>query len=102
MIKIGILGDIGSGKSYVAKKFGYPVFNADTEVHKLYKNEIKIFKKLQKKLPKFVYSFPINKKEISAAILADQNNLKKIIKIVHSEIRLKMKIFLNKIKIKKL
>ena len=78
MIKIGILGDIGSGKSYVAKQFGYPVFNADTEVHKLYKNEIKIFKKLQKKLPKFVYSFPINKKEISAAILADQNNLKKI------------------------
>ena len=29
MIKIGILGDIGSGKSYVAGKFGYPVFNAD-------------------------------------------------------------------------
>ena len=29
MIKIGILGDIGSGKSYVAKNFGYPVFNAD-------------------------------------------------------------------------
>ena len=32
MIKIGILGDIGSGKSYVAKNFGYPVFNADLEV----------------------------------------------------------------------
>ena len=37
MIKIGILGDIGSGKSYVAKSFGYPVFNADHEVSKLYK-----------------------------------------------------------------
>ena len=32
MIKIGILGDIGSGKSYVAKNFGYPVFNADLEL----------------------------------------------------------------------
>jgi dephospho-CoA kinase len=32
MIKIGILGDIGSGKSYVARNFGYPVFNADLEV----------------------------------------------------------------------
>ena len=32
MIKIGILGDIGSGKSYVANCFGYPVFNADNEV----------------------------------------------------------------------
>ena len=37
MIRIGILGDIGSGKSYVAKSFGYPVFNADSEVAKLYK-----------------------------------------------------------------
>ena len=31
MIKIGILGDIGSGKSYVAKQFGCPVFDADVE-----------------------------------------------------------------------
>ena len=38
MIRIGIVGDIGSGKSYVAKQFGYPVFNADIEVAKLYKN----------------------------------------------------------------
>ena len=62
MIRIGILGDIGSGKSYVAKNFGYPVFNADYEVSKLYKKDKKIFKKLNKKLPKYIYSFPINKK----------------------------------------
>ena len=37
MIRIGILGDIGSGKSFVAKSFGCPVFNADNEVGKLYK-----------------------------------------------------------------
>ena len=37
MIRIGIIGDIGSGKSYVAKNFGYPVFNADQEVSNLYK-----------------------------------------------------------------
>ena len=37
MIRIGILGDIGSGKSFVAKLFNYPVFNADNEVGKLYK-----------------------------------------------------------------
>jgi len=36
MIIIGILGEIGSGKSYVARNFGYPVFNADYEVAKLY------------------------------------------------------------------
>ena len=37
MIRIAILGDIGSGKSHVAKLFGWPVFNADLEVAKLYK-----------------------------------------------------------------
>ena len=35
MIKIAILGDIGSGKSFIAKQFGYPVFNADEEVNKI-------------------------------------------------------------------
>ena len=46
MIRIGILGDIGSGKSYVANNFGYPVFDADAEVHKLYKRN-RLFKKLK-------------------------------------------------------
>ena len=70
MIRIGILGDIGSGKTYVAKKFGYPIFNADEEVAKLYRKDKKIFKKLQKILPNYIFSFPINKKEISEAILS--------------------------------
>jgi dephospho-CoA kinase len=102
MIKIGILGDIGSGKSFVAKKFGYPVFNADIEVSKLYQKEKKIFTKLKKKLPKYIFSFPIKKKEISKAILANNSNLKKIVKIVHPEIRRKMKFFIKKNKNKKL
>ena len=29
MIKVAIIGDIGSGKTFVSNKFGYPVFNAD-------------------------------------------------------------------------
>ena len=66
MIKIGILGDIGSGKSYVANKFGYPVFNADLEVSKLYKKDKKIFNKLKKILPKYFNSFPINSVASSA------------------------------------
>jgi len=102
MIRIGILGDIGSGKSYVAKGFNCPVFNADVEVGKLYKKDRKIFNKLKKILPKYIYSFPINKNEISNAILANKSNLKKIIKIVHVEIRKKMNIFLKKNRSKKI
>ena len=102
MIKIGILGDIGSGKSYVAQNFGYPVFNADYEVAQLYKKNKNIFNKLKAKLPKYIYSFPIEKTEISNAILAKNNNLNKIVKIVHLEIRKKMNNFLKKNKNKKI
>jgi len=98
MIKIGIVGDIGSGKSYVAQNFGYPLFNADYEVAKLYQNNDKVFIKLKKSLPKYIFSFPIEKKEISNAILANKNNLNKIIKIVHLEIKKKMNLFLKKYK----
>ena len=101
MIRIGILGNIGSGKSYVAKNFGYPVFNADNEVSKLYKKDKKIFKKLNKKLPKYITSFPINKNEITKAILSNKVNLKKIITIVHLEIRKILKSFLKKNRNKK-
>ncbi|MDA9597636.1 dephospho-CoA kinase [Candidatus Pelagibacter sp.] len=102
MIRIGVLGDIGSGKSYVAKNFGYPVFNADIEVDKLYKKDKKIFKKLKKILPNYIYSFPVDKNEISKAILANKSNLKKIIEIIHLEVKKKMNIFLKKNKNKKI
>ena len=101
MIRIGILGDIGSGKSFIAKSFGYPVFNADEEVAVLYKKNIKIFKKFKKKLPKYFDVFPINKEQVSHAILDKKDNLKKIIKIIHPEIKKKMNIFLVKNKRKK-
>ena len=102
MIRIGILGDIGSGKSFVAKNFGYPVFNADYEVSKLYKQNRNVYKKLKKLLPKYIFEFPINKIELSKAILANNSNLKKIVKIVHKEIRDKLHFFLKKNKNKKI
>jgi len=49
MIKIGIVGDIGSGKSFTAKQFGTPIFDADKEVLKIYKKDRDCFNKLKKK-----------------------------------------------------
>ena len=102
MIRIGILGDIGSGKSYVAKNFGYPIFNADHEVSKLYKHNRKIYQKLKKILPKYIYQFPVDKIQLTRAILDNNSNLKKIIKLVHKEIKNQMKSFLNKNRNKKI
>jgi len=102
MIRIGILGDIGSGKSYIAQNFGYPVFNADYEVAQLYQKDKNIFNKLKIQLPKYIHSFPIDKKEVSNAILSNKKNLKKIVKIVHFEIRKKLNNFIKSNKNKKI
>ena len=101
MIKIAIIGDIGSGKSFIAKQFGFPVFSADKEVNKIYKNNKNCFKSLKNQLPKYISSFPIKKKELGKAILDSQNNLQKIIKIVHPLVRDNMNRFINKNKNKK-
>ena len=96
MIRLAIVGDIGSGKSYVAKLLGFPVFDADAAVSKIYKNNSKCFMRLKRKMPKFIKSYPINKSEISKAILSNKNNLKKITKIVHPLVKLKMLSFIRK------
>ena len=102
MKRIGILGDIGSGKTHVAKCFGFPVFIADLEVAKIYKNNKKVFLKLKKELPLYFDSFPIKKEKIIDAILSNKQNLKRFVKIVHYEVRKKMNIFLKKNKHKKI
>ena len=96
MKRIAIVGNIGSGKSFVAKNFKFPIFDADREVDKIYKKNKFCFRKLKKALPKYVHSFPINKVNITNAILKNKKNLKKIINIIHPEVRRKMNLFLKK------
>ena len=101
MIRLAVVGDIGSGKSHVAKLFGFPVFNADAEVAKLYRKSKKCHSELKKILPNYITSFPVKKIELSAAIMANQQNLKKIIKVVHPEVRNRMNNFIKKNRNKK-
>ena len=55
MIRIAVVGEIGSGKSHIAKLFNYPIFNADLEIAKIYKISRKIFKNLKKKITKVFF-----------------------------------------------
>ena len=96
MIRLAVIGGIGCGKTYVAEKFGYPVFNADLEVTKIYKTSKICFSKLKKLLPNHINSFPIQKNEVSEAILENKSNLKKIIKVIHPEVGKRMIKFLKK------
>ena len=96
MIRLGVIGGIGSGKSFISRLFKSPVFNADKEVEFLYKNNLECYKKLKKKLPRFVKSFPISKSQLIKAINEDKKNLKRISSVVHPLVRKKLKSFLNK------
>ena len=102
MIKIGVLGDIGSGKSFVAKHFGYPVFNADKEVSDIYKKDKSCYKKIKKKFPKFIKSKILKKDELGSIIKANKKNLKKISGIVHPIVRKRMFFFFRKYKRKEM
>ena len=96
MIRVCVMGTIGSGKSFISKLFNCPVFNADKEVNNIYRNHKDCFIKLKKKIPNFVKSFPIRKSELKNAISADIKNLKLISSIVHPIVRSNLRIFLQK------
>ena len=96
MIKIGVLGDIGSGKSFVAKQFGCPVFDADKEVSQIYRSDKSCYKKIKKKFPKFIKSKILKKNELGSLIKANKKNLKKISNIVHPIVRKRMHTFFKR------
>ena len=102
MIKISLVGDIGSGKTYVSKLFGAPCFFADIEVKKLYRSNRQCFIKLKKKFPQFIKTFPVKKIELSNTIKHKFSNLKIIGFIVHPFIRKKLNIFLRRNRGKKI
>ena len=90
MIKISLVGDIGSGKTHVSKLFKAPCFFADIEVKKLYRNNKDCFVKLRKKFPQFIKTFPIKKIELPNTIKSKFSNLKSFGFIVHPFIRKKL------------
>tara|TARA_Y100000816_G_scaffold273269_1_gene239455 strand:+ start:375 stop:962 length:588 start_codon:yes stop_codon:yes gene_type:complete len=102
MIKISLVGDIGSGKTYISKLFNVNCFCADLEVKKIYRNNRKCFFVLKKKFPKFIKSFPVKKKELSDVIRNNISDLKKIGLIVHPFVRKKLNLFLKKNEKKKI
>jgi len=101
MIRIAVLGDIGSGKSFFAKQLKIPLFCADEVVQSLYSTSRSLFTKFKKVFPKYLVKFPIKKFELINIINKNPKNLKKIINIVHPMVRKEMKLFLRKNKNKK-
>ncbi len=93
MIRIALVGDIGSGKTFFSKLFRYPVFNADLVVSNLYQKDKFLFRKIKKKFPNKISNFPLKKEELLKIIFQKQKNLNVLGKIIHPIVRKKMENF---------
>ena len=102
MRRIALVGDIGSGKTFISNLFRYPIFNADLVVSNLNKKDKFLFKKIKKKFPNKIGSFPMKKEELLEIIFQKKKNLNILGKIIHPIVRKKMKIFIKTNKKKKI
>ena len=88
MIKVGLTGSIGMGKSTVAsmfKQLGYPIQNADDIVHKLYSG--KAVKPIQKLFPDAIIDNHVDRKKLAKLVAADPEKFKKLESTVHPLVR---------------
>jgi dephospho-CoA kinase len=105
MVRVGILGSVGSGKTYVANIFreiGFNIFSADNEVANIYKNNKIINKKISKFFKLRLYKSKINKQELRASLKKNPNKFRFLNKIIHPIVRKKLDLFLTKSKKNKL
>lgn len=90
MIKIGITGGIGSGKSVVCDIFrlhGVPVFDADMEAKKLNDSSPLIREKLSLHFGEELYAEGyLNRKKLAEIIFNNEKNLKIANSIIHPEL----------------
>lgn len=87
MIKIGITGGIGSGKSTVCKVFsviGIPVFNADEEARRLMQEDKNLVEKIKKLFGEEAYqNEKLNRAKIAAMVFENKDLLQKLNALVH-------------------
>ena len=85
-IILGLTGSIGMGKTTTAKmfaKYGIPVWEADTSVHKLYSKEGEAVELFKEKFPSSIVNNEVNRAELKKLINDDERNLKTIETLIH-------------------
>ncbi|MSP06514.1 MAG: dephospho-CoA kinase [Candidatus Fonsibacter sp.] len=105
MVRVGILGSVGSGKSFVAnifKELSFNIFSADKEVADIYKNNKIVNKKIGKFFKLKLYKGQINKQELRDSLKKNPKKFKFLNKIIHPVVRKKLVLFLSKFKKNKL
>lgn len=105
MIKVGILGSVGSGKSFVAnifKELEFNIFSADQVVSQIYERNKNINKKISIFFKLKLNRGKINKNELRDTLKKNPKKFKYLNKIIHPIVRKKLILFLSKYKKTKL
>jgi len=98
MLKVGVTGGIGSGKTTVCKEFeklGIPVFYAD-DVAKNILNSPRIVEKIEAIFGKdVVKNGKVDRKKIATIIFSDKSKKEQLNSIIHPEVANEYKAWLN-------
>src|SRR5689334_20024178 len=88
MLKIGLTGGIGSGKTVVAdifRQLGVPVYEADAEARVLTESNSEIKSELKKYFGSeiFLNNNSLDRKKLSSVVFSDSEKLEKLNSIIH-------------------
>ncbi len=91
MVKIGITGGIGSGKSVVSKileTLGYPVFNSDSVAKEIVNTDPEIIHGLKELFGDQIYKGnELNRELLAQHIFSDDNYREKVNRLIHPRVR---------------
>ena len=105
MVRVGILGSVGSGKTFIAnifKELSFNIFSADNEVANIYKNNKIVNRKIAKFFKLKLYNGKINKQDLRDSLKKNPKKFKFLNKIIHPIVRKRLAIFLSRFKKNKL
>lgn len=89
MIKVGLTGGIGSGKTLISEIFiriGIPVFNADNEAKLILNTDKDVIQKVKNNFGEIYTEKGLDRPKLASIIFNDQNALIKINSIIHPKV----------------
>lgn len=91
MIKVGITGGIGSGKSTIARVFqvlGAPLFKADEEAKKALNEDPELRNAIRAQFGEHIYGAEgVDRKALAEQVFEDPDRLKRLNELVHPKVR---------------
>lgn len=98
MMVVGVTGAIASGKSFIAEYFsqkGILVYDADTQVHKLWESSEELRAFTEKNCSEAVTETGVNRAAIAQLVFNDIKLLRSVEKVIHPIIREQVEAFIK-------